>query len=266
VETIDSKDGTAIAFARSGTGPPLVLVHGTTADHTRWKPLLPQFEAHFTVYAVDRRGRGGSGDAGDYSIEQEFDDIAAVVDAIGEPVFLLGHSYGAVCALEASLRTRHLRKLVLYEPPIRTAESLYPEGTAECLQALLDSGDNDRVVATFFRQVVRAPDEELRLLRELPNWPARVAAAHTIPRELRIDHEYRFQPARFSAMRVPTLLLLGGNSPAKFKDAVDQVHDALPDARIAVMPGQQHTAMNTAPDLFLREVLDFLLAPSAPGD
>jgi pimeloyl-ACP methyl ester carboxylesterase len=265
VETIDSKDGTAIAFARSGTGPPLVLVHGTTADHTRWKPLLPQLEAHFTVYAVDRRGRGGSGDADDYSIEREFDDIAAVVDAIGEPVLLLGHSYGAICALEASLRTRNLRKLVLYEPPIRTAGSFYADGTAERLRTLLDSGDNDSVVSTFFREVVRAPEEELRMLRTLPNWPARVAAAHTIPRELRIDVDYRFRPARFSAMQVPTLLLLGGDSPAKFKGAVESVRDALPDARVAVMPGQQHTAMNTAPDLFLREVLNFLLAPAAPG-
>jgi len=262
VETIESRDGTAIAFARSGMGPPLVLVHGTTADHTRWKPLLPQFEARFTVYAVDRRGRGGSGDAEDYSIEREFDDIAAVVDAIDEPVLLLGHSYGAVCALEASLRTANLRKLVLYEPPIRTVGSFYSSGVVESLQALLDSGDGDSVVTTFFREVVRAPEEELRMLRTLPNWTARVAAARTIPREMRINEEYRFESARFSAMRVPTLLLLGGSSPAKFKDAVELVFGALPDARIAVMPGQQHTAMNTAPDLFVREVLDFLLEPS----
>src|SRR5437667_5494724 len=107
MRTIASNDGTSIAFTRGGTGRPLVLVHGTTADHTRWMPLLPELEARFTVYAVDRRGRGGSGDAEDYSIEREFDDVAAVVDAIAEPVFLLGHSYGAVCALEASLRTRN---------------------------------------------------------------------------------------------------------------------------------------------------------------
>jgi len=265
MQAITSSDGTTIAFERSGKGPPLVLVHGTTADHTRWKPLLPRLEAQFTVYAVDRRGRGGSGDAAGYAIEREFEDIAAVVDAISEPSFVLGHSYGAVCSLEASLLTRGVRKLVLYEPPIRTAGSLYPEGTVERLEALLDAGDGDGVVSTFFREVVRAPDEELRMLRSLPNWPARVAAAHTIPREMRINDEYRFEPMRFSAMRVPTLLLLGGESPPKFKDAVEAVRAALPEARVAVMPGQQHTAMNTAPELFLREVLDFLLEPPLPG-
>ena len=258
MQAITSKDGTAIAFSRSGTGPPLVLVHGTTADHTRWKPLLPQLEPRFTVYAVDRRGRGGSGDAPHYAIEREFDDIAAVVDAIDEPVALLGHSYGAVCSLEASLRTRNLRKLVLYEPPIRTAGPLYPPGTAQRLQALLDAGDRDGVVATFFAEVVRAPAEELRLLRTLPNWPARVAAAHTIPRELRINDDYHLDATRFTAMHVPTLLLLGGSSPPMFKAAIEAVAAALPHARVVVMPGQQHAAMNTAPDLFLREVLGFL--------
>ena len=75
-------------------------------------------EQRFTVYALDRRGRGGSEDAQPYTIEREFDDVAATVNAIGEPVNVLGHSYGALCALEAALRTDHIRKLVLYEPPI----------------------------------------------------------------------------------------------------------------------------------------------------
>src|SRR3712207_6140160 len=84
--TVASKDGTPIAFLRSGEGPPLVLLHGTTADHSRWAPVLPAFEEHFTVYAVDRRGRGGSGDSEAYALDREFEDIAAVVDSLEEPV------------------------------------------------------------------------------------------------------------------------------------------------------------------------------------
>src|SRR5918994_4256030 len=105
-ESVTSLDGTPIAYWRSGEGPPLVLVHGTSADHSRWAPVLPAFEERFTVYAVDRRGRGESGDSEDYSIEREFEDVAAVVDSIEAPVNLLGHSYGAVCSLEAALITR----------------------------------------------------------------------------------------------------------------------------------------------------------------
>jgi pimeloyl-ACP methyl ester carboxylesterase len=111
-ESVTSKDGTPIAYWQSGQVPPLVLVHGTAADHGRWAPVLPAFEERSTVCAVDRRGRGGSGDPEEvYVIEREFEDISAVVDSLGEPTILLGHSYGALCALEAALLTTNVRKL-----------------------------------------------------------------------------------------------------------------------------------------------------------
>jgi pimeloyl-ACP methyl ester carboxylesterase len=255
---IKSKDGTPIAFWVSGQGAPLVLVHGTTADHTRWAPILDELEKHFTVHAIDRRGRGHSGDSPDHSLEREFDDVASVVDAIGRPVDLLGHSYGALCSLEASLRTPNVRRLVLYEPPIPTGIPIYPPQIVERLQALVDAGDRDAVVTAFFREVVRMPDSELVMLRSLSNWAARVAAAHTIPREMRAADAYEFDDARFAAMSTPTLMLVGGDSPPFLKRATEVVAGALSSSQMVVMAGQQHTAMNTAPDLFLREVLSFL--------
>lgn len=97
-----SRDGTELACWASGDGPPLVLVHGTTAEATRWQPLLPYLEPHVTVYAMDRRGRGASGDGAEYDVVREYDDVAAVVDAVararGCAVDLLGHSFGGVCA------------------------------------------------------------------------------------------------------------------------------------------------------------------------
>ena len=258
METITSTDGTMIAYQRSGVGPPLVLVHGTTADHTRWVPVLPAFEQHFTVYAVDRRGRGGSGDAEQYAIEREFDDIVALVNSIEEPVFLLGHSYGAICSLEAARRTSHLRKLVLYEPPIPTGFEIYPHEVLSRIQALLDEGDREGALITFMQDIVHVPPHEMEILRSAPSWQARIAAAHTIPREMRGSNEYVFEPARFSSMTTSTLLLLGGDSPVFFKAAIEAVHAALPECQVVVMPGQQHTAMNTAPELFTREVLEFL--------
>jgi len=60
LDSVISKDGTRIAFWRYGQGPPLVLVHGTTADHTRWAPAIPALSAEFTACALDRRGRGGT--------------------------------------------------------------------------------------------------------------------------------------------------------------------------------------------------------------
>jgi pimeloyl-ACP methyl ester carboxylesterase len=253
-----SKDSTPIACQTSGSGPPLVLVHGTTADHSRWVPVLPALAERFTVHALDRRGRGASGDASVYAVEREFEDLAAVVDGLDGPVDLLGHSYGAICSLEAAALTRNLRRLVLYEPPIPAGLPITPEGTIDRLQALLDAGDKEGVVATFMREVPRVPPEQIARMRSLPAWRARVEAAGTIARELRAHDRYTFRAERFRELKLPVLLLLGGDSPPFFRAALERVQAAIPSARIVILPGQQHVAIDTAPELFAREVLAFL--------
>jgi pimeloyl-ACP methyl ester carboxylesterase len=258
-QSVTSKDGTPIAYWHSGQGPPLVLVHGTAADHGRWAPVLPAFEQHFSVCAVDRRGRGASGDSEHYAIEREFEDIAAVVDSLGEPTILLGHSYGALCALEAVLLTRNVRKLVLYEPGIEVAgEQIYPQEVIERLEALLGTGDREGVVATFMREVAELPPETVEYMRSQPAWQALVAAAHTIPRQLRAGKAYRLDPERFRDLGVPTLMLSGGESPAALRKAAEAVEETLSDSRIVVMAGQGHAAMDTGTDLFTTEVLRFV--------
>jgi pimeloyl-ACP methyl ester carboxylesterase len=215
----------------------------------------------FTVYAIDRRGRGGSGDSAAYSLEREYDDIAAVVASIKEPVNLLGHSYGALICLEAALRVPNLNRLVLYEPAIPVGMPIYPPGARARIQALLDAGDREGVLLAFYRDVVEIPEDQIAVLRKDPSWAARVAAAHTIPREF-ADEGYIFEPSRFKRLDAPTLLLQGENSPDYLKAATEAVHAALPSSRIVVMPGQQHIAISTAPELFARLVTEFLLSPA----
>ena len=258
IERSESADGTILACHVAGDGPPLVLVHGTSADHTRWAPVIPALSANFTTYAMDRRGRGASADATAYSIEREFDDVVAVIDEIGGDVDVLGHSYGAVCSLEATLRTPRVRRLVLYEPPLPIGIEIYPPGFLERLDQLLAAGDPDAVVATFMREVVGMPDAELDIMRADPSWEGRVAAAHTIPRELGIDDAYDPDFERFATIRVPTLLLLGGDSPPFLVDPTRRLHESISESKLTVMPDQQHVAMNTAPDLFLGHVIEFL--------
>jgi pimeloyl-ACP methyl ester carboxylesterase len=254
MEKIRSKDGTLIAYERSGEGPALVLVHGTLASHERWSPILPALEKQFTVYAMDRRGRGASGDTEPYALEREFEDIAAVVDSIGGEVHVLGHSYGALCVLESARLTPNIRSLIAYEPP----PAPIPEGLADRIQALVDAGDREEAVLTFVREVVRMPPHELEQWTHTPVFPARVAAAHTIPREFRATEAYRFEATPFRHLNVPTLLLLGGDSPAFFRHNVEWWHETLPNSQVAVLPGQQHIAIDTAPDLFIHEVQTFL--------
>ena len=166
-EQVVSPDGTTIAVWRTGEGPPLVLVHGAAADHRRWEPVLPALGEHFTVLAIDRRGRGQSGDADDYAIEREFEDVAAVSDWAGEGVNVLGHSYGGICALEAALLTDTIGKLVLYEPPMGFLAS--PPEVVDQLHALLEAGKRDELLVFFMREVAGLPPDQVEVLRSLPD-------------------------------------------------------------------------------------------------
>jgi pimeloyl-ACP methyl ester carboxylesterase len=115
------------------------------------------------------------------------------------------------------------------------------------------------VISTFLVEVAGITTDELAMLRSAPSWPGRVAATHTILREIyELEALPPFNPARFQALTTPALLLLGGDSIPAYRKNIEQIDRALPDSRIVVMPGQQHVAMNTAPELFVRAVLAFL--------
>lgn len=247
METILSADGTTIAYERTGAGPPLVLVHGSSSSGVGWARSLPALARHATTYAIDRRGRGGSGDATRYAIEREVEDLLAVVDAVGAPVDLLGHSYGAIVALEAAVRTDRLRSLILYEPPIQVGADDVPDDLGDRLAALLATGDREGVMLTFLREGPGFSPETIAAMRGLPTWPDRLALAHTLPRELQAVRRYALDPARVAAVTVPTLLLLGGESPALFSAAIEALHAAMPHSALVVLPGQHHNAMDTAP-------------------
>jgi pimeloyl-ACP methyl ester carboxylesterase len=257
MEIVISKDGTEIAFKRTGSGPPLLLVHGSAGDHTRWElfDVHSRLAQHFTVYAMDRRGRGGSGYSDQYEPEREFEDIAAVVDSIDEPVTLLGHSYGAFCALGASLITDNLHKLILYEPIFQVGQHQFvsDDMIAE-MEALLEKGKKEELLVLFMKEVARISADEIEVLRSAPNWQNRVNAAHTLLHEY-AGTRHEFEAVQFSRMTTPTLLLTGSESPAFYKEVTRVVDDMLPHSRIVTFQGHGHVAMNSAPDLFLEQII-----------
>ena len=256
MEKAISKDGTPIGYHLSGGGSPLVLVHGTIGDHNRWAPVLPALEKRFTVYAVDRRGRPLSGDADKYSIEREFEDIAAIVDSIGVGVNLLGHSSGGMCAIGAALLTSNVRNLVVYEG-WPSGGNLIPPEMIQRLQIMADHGQKEQLLTTFMRDLIRLPADQLEQTQALADWSNRVAAAHTIPRELR-TLDYVFDSERLKGIQARTLLLVGGNNLSRLKESAEAILQVLADSRMNVMPDQGHNAIDTAPDLFVREVVGFL--------
>lgn len=258
-----SSDGTEIGYSRAGEGPPLVLVHGASSERSRWTPVTVALQRHFTVLAMDRRGRGASLDGAPYAMQREFEDVAAVVDAVGGPVDVVSHSYGAICALEATRLTKNIRRLVLYEPPIATRPGTAQEDAAhEAVVGEIESwvakGDRAAALETFFAKQLRMPERERERARTLPSWPARQALAHTLPRELRASRAYRLDAARFKDYAVPTLVILGGDSAQRYKDTTALLIETLAGSKSAVLAGQGHAAIDGAPDLFAATVLDFL--------
>jgi pimeloyl-ACP methyl ester carboxylesterase len=255
---IKSRDGTEIGFQSSGAGPALLLVHGTTADQTRWSTISPKFEQHFTVYAMDRRGRGESGDSPNYHFQREAEDIAALAGSIGEPVSVLGHSYGGMLCLEAALLTDQIKRLILYEPPLPSGDSFISQSTLDRMYPLIEQGEYEAALEVFFREVVKMPEYELKDYRRLPMWKRRIELTPTIPRELEFERKLDYDIEKFSDLQVPTMLLQGGDSPAFVKHTTTRIDATLPNSKVVILPGQQHIAMDTAPELFAGEVLRFL--------
>ncbi|MBX3207521.1 MAG: alpha/beta hydrolase [Labilithrix sp.] len=252
---VRSADGTQLSAHRRGSGPPLLLVHGIAGDASRWI-VARRLGEHFTLYALDRRGRGASGDGDAYAIAREVEDVAAVVDAIGGDVFLLGHSFGGLLALEAAARTR-VAKLLVYEPYAPPAPAAEPSAVTQSFAAML--GDPEALLERFLRDIVQMTDADVARLRASSAWPARVAAASTIPREMAGVEQHRTAFEGLAQRATPVRFLLGERSPAFLRDATARLHGQLPGSDVVELPGQAHVAMDAAPDLFEREVRAFFL-------
>ncbi len=263
-----SRDGTPIAIFSSGDGPPLVLVHGATADHTTWRTAGPQLQRHHRLHAVDRRGRGASGDGPTYSIEHEYEDLAAVADSAaaeaGAAVDIVGHSYGGRCALGASLLTTSIRRVVVYEgapsPPDSAdrRRGYRPSGVERRIARLIGAGDRDGALETFMREIVRMSPADLAAYRADPIWPVRAAAVGTTLRELEGEAAPAASLDALGAVHVPVLQLLGGESALPFREATDELDARLRNGRVVVIEGARHAAHHTHVEAFVAAVESFL--------
>ncbi|HJZ76413.1 MAG TPA: alpha/beta hydrolase, partial [Vicinamibacterales bacterium] len=226
MSTVASADGTPIAIECAGAGPSLVIVHGGTGDRTRWTPLFPLLVSQFRVCAMDRRAHGASGDTLPYSLQKEVEDVVAVVAAQPGPVFVLGHSFGAVCAFEAAFHTAKIARLALYEPPVRLADH---SAILARMEAMMRSGDREGALMTFMSEVVMISREEVAAMRARPSWAGLLATIETSVRQDRALSQYQFDPARARKMTVPTLLMAGSKTASpELKRSIDSLREALP--------------------------------------
>jgi pimeloyl-ACP methyl ester carboxylesterase len=256
LEHVLTLDGRIVSYLKYGTGPSLVLVHGGFSDHlTNWQEARPFLAERFTVHAIARRGRGDTTLTKAPSVIDEASDVVAVLREIDEPSFLLGHSYGAACALEAmTIAPDYVSKAVLYEQPI---QGLISPHIAR-LNDLANREEWDTLVQIFLRDVLLVPDTDVQELRASRFWDMWIDDAPTTLNDIRAIAAHTVDASRYRSLPMPVLLLIGSESPRHLY-VTDLLQGVLPDARVRALEGQAHEGMTTAPELFTDTISEFLL-------
>jgi pimeloyl-ACP methyl ester carboxylesterase len=255
--SFQSKDGTPIGYLRLGNGPALVIVHASLYTSDSWLPVASLLADRFTCYLIDRRGRGRSGDALAYAIEREYEDIEGLLGIAGERANLLGHSFGAVCALGAASR-QPVERLILYEPPLSVGGPVAGHDLLAYRDAIA-VGDPDAALEIGYTRFAAIPEEQVRKMRAWPEWNDARALAWTWAREAAAVDRLGLSLDRYRAIQTPTLLLVGTKSaPRPLRDTTDALSRTLPNARILELSGQGHLANLRAPALVADRVREFL--------
>jgi pimeloyl-ACP methyl ester carboxylesterase len=264
--TVTSADGTRIACERGGRGPTLVLVHGALTDACHaWDEVRARLEEAFTVVSMDRRGHGASGDSQAYALDREVEDVLAVVAVAESPAILVGHSFGAVCALEAARHAPGLRALVLYEGGPCDGRVMVPAGAADQIACDLARGDRDAALSDMLLRVVHLSPRQVAHAHRDPTWAEHLANVDTVARELGARRALTIDARELHDIHTPVLLLVGSRSPPAMQQATAALARGLPHVRVVTLEGQGHGAMHSNPALFVATVLEFTGAIEPPG-
>jgi pimeloyl-ACP methyl ester carboxylesterase len=249
MDTVTSKDGTRIAFDRSGQGKPVILVDGALSTRSAGLngPLAELLAPRFTAYTYDRRGRGDSGDTPPYAVDREIDDLEALVDHAGGSACLYGISSGGVLALDAASRLGpKITRLAVYEAPfvVDQERAPLPDGYLARMQELVASDRRGDAVDLFMGTGIGLPGWMVFMMRFLPSRSGQKAVAHTLPYDATIMGDTQsgkpLPNDRWSSIMVPTLVVAGGKSPAWMQHGQHALAELLPTARHRTLEGQTH--------------------------
>ena len=243
MHTVTSKDGTKIAYDRVGHGPVVILILGALNSRKSGAKLAKSLASNFSVISYDRRGRGDSKDTVPYAPEREIEDLAAIINEIGGPVYLYGHSSGGAIVLEASIKLRkQIKKLAIYEVPYSmdaNARKAAKDYNSQ-LKKFLKSGRNADAVALFVRNV-GVSVKQIQAMKRMPMWRGLVGLAPTLAYDSEILGEGHSLPAaRLAGIRTPTLVMHGGKGAPSMRDAAQAISEAIPKAKLLTVAGQTH--------------------------
>ncbi len=260
-ETVTSADGTSIAYEVFGAGPPLIAVCGATCDRALMRATAQALGEHFTTVDYDRRGRGDSGDTLPYAVDREIEDIAALIDRIGGPAHLYGHSSGAGLVLHAVAAGLPVDEFVLHDPPYSPADDSARDEArryGQTIRGLLAQDRRAEAIATFCR-LTGLPDEVIDAMRGTPRWAELTALAPTLAYDSAVmgDIENGGAVPEDVAARIPRpgVVLVGGQSPLFMAEVGRRLAHLLPQGRLHVLAGHGHVV---PPDVLAPVVAEHL--------
>ncbi|HSP02043.1 MAG TPA: alpha/beta hydrolase [Acidimicrobiales bacterium] len=255
--TVTSADGTRLSVRRSGDGVPVVLVHGTLDGISAFSLIELTIAERHAVWVYDRRGRGGSGDQAEYSLQREIEDLEAVLAAAGSPAHVVGHSFGALIALAAAASGTAMRSLVLYEPPLRQDQLDHRVITQ--VEALVACGDLDRAITVMATELAGVSEDEIAVPRRIkPMWNQLRDGVGATPRELEVVSDVRWDRFDLPVRDRPVLVIRGDRDHAPAYPRPEDLPRFVTDPEITTLPGQGHLATTFAPARFAEVVLDFI--------
>ncbi|MGW7680655.1 alpha/beta fold hydrolase [Kribbella sp. NPDC054772] len=251
MDKVVSKDGTALAYDVTGSGPGLVLIAGAFTGRSFFGEYVEALSSAFTVVNYDRRGRGDSGDSDSYAVEREWEDLDAVRSAT-DAQYACAFSSGSMVLLQAGLP---FEKQAVVEPPFRVAGAPpAPERYVERLQEFVDAGNLGGAAELFMVEAVGQPREVVEQIRQSPMWAGLEAMAPTLVYDALQMRDSAVPVDLLASVDLPTLALYSNASPAWLQESVRLTAAALPQGRVEGHDGTFHTL---APDTLTRVLTDY---------
>ncbi len=263
-ETINS---VALYYEVTGSGEPMVLVHGSWGDHHNWDTVVPLLSKSFQVLTFDRRGHSQSQTgSGQGSFAEDADDLAGLIEQLGlAPAHVVGNSGGAAIALRlAGKRPDLCRSLVVHEPPLIGLLEGRPEFEAMltafyarvgAVVELLRAGQMEAAAQRFVETVAFGPGAWSTLPQ--PIRETFVRNAPTFLDESNDPEGLTLDLSSLAAFDRPSLVTTGTDSPPFFKPITAAVAEALPSNTVHTFEGAGHVPHLSHPVLYVDTVGQF---------